>query len=121
MEFTQTKIACFTASCVAATVNSLQANGSLPHSMRAAVRSAVHCRDAVTRVWEWLDVSVSREASLTLGGADFGHMHLSEGSSATTAVTAAPPCDTVEPCVSSLPDGQACHILVICPRTTMGR
>lgn len=68
------------------------------------------CRDAVTRVWEWLDVSVSREASLQLGAADFGHMHLSEGSSATTAVTAAldaPPCDTVEPCVSSLPDGQA--------------
>ncbi|BDA45080.1 hypothetical protein COCOBI_06-5600 [Coccomyxa sp. Obi] len=67
-------------------------------------------RDAVTRVWEWLDVSVSREASVPLGAADFGHMHLSEGSSATTAVTAAldaPPCDTVEPCVSSLPDGQA--------------
>ena len=68
------------------------------------------CRDAATRVWEWLDLSVSREASLPLGAVDFGHMHLSEGSSATTAVTAAldaPPCDTAEPCVSSLPDGQA--------------
>ncbi len=72
------------------------------------MKTAVLCREAVTRVWEWLDVSVSREASASLGGADFGHMHLSEGSTATTAITAAPPCDAVEPCVSSLPDAQAC-------------
>ncbi len=64
----------------------------------------------MTKVWEWLDVSVSREASLPLGMVDLGHMKLSEGSPATTAITAAldaPPCEVVEPCVSSLPDGQA--------------
>lgn len=36
-----------------------------------------------------------------------GGLHLSEGSAGTTAVTAAldtPPCEAVEPCVSSLPD-----------------
>lgn len=70
--------------------------------------SLVVYREVETRVWEWLDVSVSRDGSVTpIGAFDLGHMKLSDGSPATTALTAAldaPPCDAVEPCISSLPD-----------------
>ena len=65
------------------------------------------------RVWDWLEVSGSREQPLGLGSASdavqFGQMHLSEGSPATTVITTAldaSRCDAVEPCVSSLPDAQ---------------
>jgi hypothetical protein len=72
-------------------------------------------RDTVVRVWEWLDVNVSRDASLSLGAFDLGHLRVTESSPATTAATAAfdaAPCDAVEPCVSSLQDGQVMvHIL----------
>ena len=73
-------------------------------------------RDAETRVWEWLDVTVAggpgAAAAATASPATaevtfLAGLHLSEGSAGTTAVTAAldtPPCEAVEPCVSSLPD-----------------
>ena len=84
------------------------------------------CRDAVRRVWDWLDMSMSREASAGLAQAGeavaFGQMHLSEGSPATTVITATldvSPGDAVEPCVSSLPDGQVRlprpHLPTCCP------
>ena len=76
------------------------------------------CRDVVRRVWDWLEVSGSREQSLGLGSASdavqFGQMHLSEGSPATTVITTAldaSRCDAVEPCVSSLLDAQVRSLL----------
>ena len=70
------------------------------------------------RVWDWLEVSGSREQSLGLGSSSdamqFGQMHLSEGSPATTVITTAldaSRCDAVEPCVSSLPDAQVRSLL----------
>ena len=71
-------------------------------------------------------MSMSREASAGLAQAGeavaFGQMHLSEGSPATTVITATldvSPGDAVEPCVSSLPDGQARlpgpHLPTCCP------
>ena len=79
------------------------------------------------RVWDWLDMSMSREASAGLAQAGeavaFGQMHLSEGSPATTVITATldvSPGDAVEPCVSSLPDGQvglpSPHLSACCPQ-----
>lgn len=71
-------------------------------------------------------MSMSREASAGLAQAGeavaFGQMHLSEGSPATTVITATldvSPGDAVEPCVSSLPDGQVSlpgpHLPACCP------
>lgn len=58
-------------------------------------------------------MSMNREASMGLSSTTeavaFGQMHLSEGSPATTVITTnldVSPGDAVEPCVSSLPDGQ---------------
>lgn len=81
---------------------------------RHQLLSLVVYREVEIRVWEWLDVSVRRDGSVTpIGAFDLGHMKLSEGSPATTALTAAldaPPCDAVEPCVSSLPDAPVSQI-----------
>ena len=68
------------------------------------------CRDAVRRVWDWLDMSLSREPSTGSAGeaVAFGQLHLCEASPATTVGTTTLdvlPGDAGEPCVSSLPDG----------------
>lgn len=72
--------------------------------------SIAACRDAVRRVWDWLDMSLSREPSTgsACEAVAFGQLHLCEASPATTLGTTTLdvlPGDAVEPCVSSLPDG----------------
>ena len=69
-------------------------------------------------MWDWLEVSGSREQPTGLGSASdavqFGQMHLSEGSPATTVITTALDVsrgDAVEPCVSSLLDAQVGSLL----------